>query len=123
MEDNKNKRVKRNIKTKKLKNKEPKSLKKQGFFEKHKKIALFLKINLLLIIALIVAGTGIIIGMIYGGWGDDFAITKEELVIGSSNSIILDKDGNKLAELRGDENRKIIIFSINFDFYIIVSFI
>ena len=111
MEDNKNKRVKRNIKTKKLKNKEPKSLKKQGFFEKHKKIALFLKINLLLIIALIVAGTGIIIGMIYGGWGDDFAITKEELVIGSSNSIILDKDGNKLAELRGDENRKIIRLS------------
>ena len=113
MKDNKNKRVKSNIKTKKekLKKKEPKSLKKQGFFEKHKKFALFLKINLLLIIALTVAGTGIIIGMIYGGWGDDFAITKEELVIGSSNSIILDKDGNKLAELRGDENRKIIRLS------------
>ena len=46
--------------------------------------------------------------MIYGGWGDDFEITKEELVIGSSNSVILDKDGNKLAELSGDENRKII---------------
>ncbi len=55
-----------------------------------------------------VVGTGIVVGMLYGGWGDDFEITKEELVIGSSNSVVLDKDGNKLAELSGDENRKII---------------
>ena len=113
MEDKKNKKAKRNINNKKekRKRKEDKSLKKQNFLEKHTKITLFLKIILLLTIALIVVGTGIIIGMIYGGWGDDFAITKEELVIGSSNSIILDKDGNKLAELRGDENRKIIRLS------------
>ena len=114
MKENRNKKAKRRVvnnRKERKKNKETKFLKKQGFFEKHKKFALFLKINLLLIIALIVAVTGIIIGMIYGGWGDDFAITKEELVIGSSNSIILDKDGNKLAELRGDENRKIIRLS------------
>ena len=111
MKDNRNKKAKRRVvnnRKERKKNKEQNSLKKQSFFEKHSKFALFLKIILLLLIALIVAGTGIIIGMIYGGWGDDFAITKEELVIGSSNSIILDKDGNKLAELRGDENRKII---------------
>ncbi|HCC03650.1 MAG TPA: hypothetical protein DEP51_02170, partial [Clostridiales bacterium] len=81
---------------------------KKKFSQKHPKIALFIKICLLLFVALIVTIAGIICGMIYGGWGDDFAITKEELVIGSSNSIILDKDGNKLAELSGDDNRKII---------------
>lgn len=81
---------------------------KKKFSQKHPRISLFIKICLLLFVALIVTLAGIICGMIYGGWGDDFAITKEELVIGSSNSIILDKDGNKLAELSGDDNRKII---------------
>ena len=69
---------------------------KKKFSAKHPKITVALRILLLLI------------GMLYGGWGDDFEITKEELVIGSSNSVVLDKDGNKLAELSGDENRKII---------------
>ena len=81
---------------------------KVKFSQKHPKLSLILKLCLLLFIALIVVGAGIICGMIYGGWGDDFEITKDELVIGSSNSIILDKDGNKLAELSGDDNRKII---------------
>ena len=78
------------------------------FSKKHPKLSIILKICLLLFIAFVVIAAGIICGMIYGGWGDDFEITKEELVIGSSNSIILDKDGNKLAELSGDDNRKII---------------
>ena len=78
------------------------------FSKKHPKLSIILKICLLLFIAFVVIVAGIICGMIYGGWGDDFEITKEELVIGSSNSIILDKDGNKLAELSGDDNRKII---------------
>ena len=78
------------------------------FSKKHPKLSIIMKICLLLFIAFVVIVAGIICGMIYGGWGDDFEITKEELVIGSSNSIILDKDGNKLAELSGDDNRKII---------------
>ena len=78
------------------------------FSKKHPKITIALRILLLLIVILVVIATGIAVGMVYGGWGDDFEITKEELVIGSSNSIILDKDGEKLAELSGDENRKII---------------
>ena len=78
------------------------------FSQKHPKITIALRILLLLILIIAVIATGVVVGMIYGGWGDDFEITKEELVIGSSNSVILDKDGNKLAELSGDENRKII---------------
>lgn len=78
------------------------------FSQKHPKITIALRIILLLILIIAVIATGVVVGMIYGGWGDDFEITKEELVIDSSNSVILDKDGNKLAELSGDENRKII---------------
>ena len=81
---------------------------KKKFSEKHPRISLFIKIIILLILALMVVATGVIVGMIYGGWGDDFEISEDELIIGSSNSIILDKDGNKLAELSGEDNRKII---------------
>ena len=88
--------------------KEVKKTDKKKFSKKHPKIAILLRIILLVVIIIAVVGTGVFVGMIYGGWGDDFEITKEELVIGSSNSVVLDKDGNKLAELSGDENRKII---------------
>ena len=81
---------------------------KKKFSQKHPKLSLVLRIILLLIVIVAVVGAGIVVGMLYGGWGDDFEITQEELIIGSSNSIVLDKDGNKLAELSGDENRKII---------------
>ena len=65
------------------------------FSQKHPKITIALRIILLLILIIAVIATGVVVGMIYGGWGDNFEITKEELVIGSSNSVILDKDGNK----------------------------
>jgi penicillin-binding protein 1A len=91
-------------KDKKISNKKE----KVKFSKKHPKLTIFLRLLILLIVILAVIGTGVVVGMLYGGLGDDFEITKEELVIGSSNSIILDKDGNKLAELSGDENRKII---------------
>ena len=109
MNTKKNKKISKKTKnnsTKKFKTNTKKE--KIKFSKKHPKLSLILKICLLLFVALVVVFAGIICGMIYGGWGDDFEITKEELVIGSSNSIILDKDGNKLAELSGDDNRKII---------------
>ena len=105
MNTKKNKKVNKKVKKDSTRNTKKE---KKKFSQKHPRISLIIKICLLLFVALIVTLAGIICGMIYGGWGDDFAITKEELVIGSSNSIILDKDGNKLAELSGDDNRKII---------------
>ena len=81
---------------------------KEKFSKKHPKFTLAIRIIFLILIMALVVGTGVVVGMLYGGWGDDFEITKEELVVGSSNSVVLDKDGNKLAELSGDENRKII---------------
>lgn len=93
--------------TNKTDNKNTKKNKKKNA-KKHPKIVLLMKISILMIVLVAVIGSGVVIGMLYGAWGDDFEISEEELVIGSSNSIILDKDGNKLAELTGDENRKII---------------
>ena len=48
---------------------------------------------------LLVGGpAGIIAAMFFGLFGDEFEISKEQLTIGESNTIILDKDGNVLAE-------------------------
>ncbi len=93
---------KNNNKTKKSKKEKVK------FSKKHPKISIALKIFLVLILLLIVVATGIVVGMLYGGWGEQFKISEEELVIGGSNSMIVDSKEEKLAELTGDENRKII---------------
>lgn len=95
------------MKNKKQINKSSKKVNKEKFSKKHPRIALTLRIVILLLLMLMVIGTGIIVGMIYGKWGQDFEITEEELTI-SGNSTILDSEGNLLAELSGDEKRKII---------------
>ena len=92
-------------------NKKDKKVKKEGkekFSKKHPKITLAIRIMIVVLILLVVVAAGIFVGTLYGVWGDDFEITKEELVISSSNSKILDLDGNVIAELTGDENRKIV---------------
>ena len=80
---------------------------KMKFKYKHPKLALALKIMLIVILILSVIGTGVVIGLIYGLWGDDLKIDITELVL-SENSVIVDQEGNVLAELNGDENRKIV---------------
>ena len=46
--------------------------------------------------------------MFFGVFGDDFEITKEELVIGSANSVVLDRNGAEIANLSKEQQRKII---------------
>ena len=105
----KGKRLKEKLDTKNKKEKKVNDKnEKKKFSQKHPVIAIILRLILLLIIIIAVIVTGIVVGMLYGGWGEQFEISQDELVIGSSNSTILDKDGNKLAELSGDDNRKII---------------
>ena len=87
--------------------KSSKNNKKVKFSVKHPKAAIALKVIAIVIIVLLVVGAGILVGMVYGNWGQDFEITEEELIL-SGNSVILDSDGNVLAELTGDETRKII---------------
>ena len=76
--------------------------------QEHAKLKLALKIMVIIFLLLCVIGAGIIAGMFFGLFGDEFEITKEELKIGASNSVIVDKNGTVIANLSGDEKRKII---------------
>ena len=103
----------KNVKTKKqdTTNKSTNSKKSKNVKKQHPKLKLALKILLVIFLLLCVVGAGIIAAMMFGLFGDDFDITKEELTIGVSNSIVLDKDGNEIANLSSDEKRKVISLS------------
>lgn len=80
---------------------------KMKFKYKHPKLALLFKIMVITFIILFVVAAGILGGLIFGLWGDDLNIDMTELVL-AENSVIIDSEENVLAELSGDENRKII---------------
>ena len=89
-------------KGKKSKNKEEK------FSARHPKLMMAIKIFILVFLLLCVIGAGVVAGVFFGLFGDDFEITKEELTIGAANSVVVDQNGAVIAELSGDEKRKII---------------
>lgn len=90
------------IKVPKLKNKKDTKNKKPN-----KKLQLFLKIlGIIVLLGVLVVG-GIIAGVFFGLFGDEFKITKEDLNIGISNTVALDKNGDVIAILSGDEKREI----------------
>ena len=95
---NKTAKNNKNIKTNKKKKMNP-------------KIKMALKILLIIFLLLCVIGAGIIAAMFFGLFGDEFEITKEELTVGDSNTIVLDKDGKEIANLSSDEKRKTISIS------------
>ena len=74
----------------------------------HTKLKMALKIMLVIFLLLCVIGAGVVAGMFFGLFGDDFEITKEELKIGASNSVVVDANGAVIANLSGDEKRKTI---------------
>lgn len=80
---------------------------KMKFKYKHPKLAITLKIIFIILLLAIVIGIGVTAGLVFGVLGDDLNINLEELVL-AENSIIVDSEGNTIAELSGDENRKII---------------
>ena len=69
---------------------------------------IFIKLIIILILLLCVIGAGIVAAMFFGVFGDDFEITKEELVIGSANSVVWDRNGAEIANLSKEQQRKII---------------
>ena len=86
-----------------------KNMKKKGkFSERHPKLMIFIKLIIILILLLCVIGAGIVAAMFFGVFGDDFEITKEDLVIGSANSVVLDRNGAEIANLSKEQQRKII---------------
>ena len=102
----KNKKINKRI-NKETSSNTNKKEKKVKFSKKHPKISLLIKLIIVLILIAIVIGTGIVVGMLYGMWGEDFEISEEELLV-AGNSILYDSEGKVLAELKGDENRKVI---------------
>ena len=74
----------------------------------HPKLMMAIKILIVIFLLLAVIGAGIIAGMFFGLFGDDFEISKDELKIAASNSVIVDANGSIIANLSGDEKRKVI---------------
>ena len=99
-------------KEEKLQAKKEKKARKEEKRKKHRVLKFFLKFFLILIILailLLIAGIWAFAGLLLGWFGnDDIQISKEDLVIKVSNSVIVDKNGTVLADLSGDEKRKII---------------
>lgn len=94
--------------TKRPETRKTKKGKKKKFSDRHPKFMMALKIILVLFLLLCVIGAGIVAGMFFGLFGDEFEITKEELKIGAANSIVVDSNGAVVANLSGDEKRKIV---------------
>lgn len=82
--------------------------KKRNNKKSQKRRSIILKTILILFIffllAILIAG-GVFVGIFFS---DKFAITKEDLLISNSNTVIYDAEGNVILELSGTENRKII---------------
>ena len=113
VEKNKKHKIdKKQIREEKLQTKKEKKAKKEERRKKHKILKFFLKFFLILIILLLlllIAGMWGFAGLLLGWYGnEDIQIRKEDLVIKVSNSVIVDQNGTVLADLSGDEKRKII---------------
>ena len=81
---------------------------KGKFSARHPKLMVAIKVFIIIFLLACVIGAGIIAGMCFGLFGDDFSITKEELQVGASNSVVVDQNGAVIANLSGDEKRKVI---------------
>lgn len=97
-----NKKVKTNKNTRKNNNKKKNT---------HPKLKMALRILLVIFLLLCVVGAGVVAAMFFGLFGNEFEITKEQLTVGASNTIVLDKDGKEIANLSSDEKRKTISIS------------
>ena len=82
--------------------------KKNGKKGMNPKVKTALKVAVIIFLLLCVIGAGIIAGIFFGLFGDDFEISKDELSIKASNSVVVDANGAVIANLSGDEKRKII---------------
>lgn len=96
------------VKTVSVKTKGKNETDRKNKTSKHPKLVMALKVFVVIFLLLCVIVAGVVTAMFFGVFGDDFEISKEELVIGAANSVVLDKDGNEIANLSKDEKRKIV---------------
>ncbi len=81
---------------------------KNKFSNRHPKLMMTIKIMIVLFLLLCVVGAGIIAGIFFGLFGDDFEINQADLKIAAANSVVVDQNEQVVANLSGDEKRKII---------------
>lgn len=67
-----------------------------------------IKIFFVMLVLLCIIGAGVFAGLFFGLFGDDFKIEKKDLELSNLNSVVKDKDGNIIANLSGEENRRSI---------------
>ena len=91
----------------KSKSKNSKS-KKVKFKEKHPKAAKAIRISILVFLLVAIIGSGILVGAFVGIFGDELKIEESLLKVGAENSTVYDADGNLIATLAGDAQRKSI---------------
>lgn len=99
-----------NKKTKKSKNN---TIKKKDKKDKNKKskAGKIIKILIIILLLALIIGSGVIVGVFYGMFGDELKIDKSKLVIPYENSTVYDSDGNLIATLSGGTKRKCISLS------------
>ncbi len=93
-----------NKKAKKTKNKNTEK-KKKG------KVGKIIKILIIVLLLAFIIGSGVLVGVFFGMFGDELKISKGELVIPNENSTVYDSDGNLIATLSGGTKRKCISLS------------
>ena len=84
---------------------------KKKFKYRHPRIATIIRIALIVLILLTIIGIAVAIGSVYGFFGDELKISKEDLVLKYENSIVYDLDGNELATLSSGTKRKSVSMS------------
>ena len=104
---NDNKRTNTRINKKESQNKEDKT-KKKGFWKRHKILARFLKIVIILCLLLFIVGVGIIVAIFNS---DQWNMTESDLTYDNINTVIYDADGNEIANMAGAERRKVVPLS------------
>lgn len=98
-----------NIKSAKVQNKKnTKKTSNKKEKNKHTKLKKFIKICFIVFVLLCLIGIGVFAGIFFS---DKWKISKEDLEISLHNTTVYDIDGIQIAELTGDENRKIITMS------------
>lgn len=103
-----NKQVKRKGKTAKTSTENKTASKQNNKKKNQSKKKIIIKRIVIAFVILAIIGVGILAGVLFGLLGGKYAITKEQLIIDYSNSIIVNQDGKQIATLSAKENRKIL---------------
>ncbi len=79
--------------------------------KKLSKFRIFLRVFVILSLLLVLTGIGVVLAYIYGVFGNEKALTKEDLIIENQNSTVYDRSGKLVATLSDDEKREIVTLS------------